>query len=189
MVFCSTMYCRWMQCDICTFKNDIQDEISSQYLTSYSGFKRTVNHCCLMIVLILIFIVQGYRPDIHWLGLIYYCFCAIAFNISITMVLSVLNMIARDTRKFVSSIMRLLLYLTPILWPLSRFEHYSKIAFIMKLNPIYYIVCGYRDCFFYHEGFWPYRYRAICFWIITLFLFAFGSVLMHKFKAKFADLI
>lgn len=151
--------------------------------------KELFNHCCLMIVLILIFIVQGYRPDIHWLGLIYYCFCAIAFNISITMVLSVLNMIARDTRKFVSSIMRLLLYLTPILWPLSRFEHYPKIAFIMKSNPIYYIVCGYRDCFFYHEGFWPYRYRAICFWIITLFLFSFGSVLMHKFKAKFADLI
>lgn len=151
--------------------------------------KELFNHLCLMIVLFVIFMFQGYTPNIHWLGLIYYCFCAIAFSLSVTMVLSVLNMIARDTKKFVSSMMRLLLYLTPILWPLSRFDSIPLLTTIMKINPIYYIVCGYRDCFFYHQGFLAYQNQAICFWIITIALFAFGSVLMYKFKAKFADLI
>lgn len=151
--------------------------------------KELFNHLCLMIVVVIIFIVQGYYPTIHWLGLIYYCFCGFILSWVVTLVLSVLNMIARDTKKFISSIMRLLLYLTPILWPLSRFDDYPWISYIMKANPIYYVVCGYRDCFFYHQGFWPYRYRAMCFWFIVVVLFAFGSLLMHKFKAKFADLI
>ncbi len=151
--------------------------------------KELFNHLCLMIVVIGIFVVQGYYPTIHWFGLIYYCFCGFVLSWVITLVLSVLNMIARDTKKFVASIMRLLLYLTPILWPLSRFDEYPWIKTVMKANPIYYVVCGYRDCFFYHQGFWPYRYRMLCFWAIVFVLFAFGSVLMHKFKAKFADLI
>ncbi|MDO4465956.1 MAG: ABC transporter permease [Bacillota bacterium] len=151
--------------------------------------KELFNHLCLMIVVFIIFMLQGIMPDVHWLGLLYYCFCAVCFCIALSMCTSVLNMLARDTKKFVSSIMRLLLYMTPILWPLSRFEEFKWIQYIMKANPIYYVVAGYRDCFFYHLGFWAYRYRALCFWAITLVLFVIGSVLMNKFKSKFADLI
>lgn len=151
--------------------------------------KELFNHACLMVIVFVIFTIQGIYPSVYWLGLIYYCFCAVCFSISITMCTSVLNMLARDTKKFVSSIMRLLLYMTPILWPLSRFDDIKWLQIIMKANPIYYVVAGYRDCFFYHLGFWPYRFRAMCFWAITITLFVIGSVLMHKFKAKFADLI
>ena len=60
-------------------------------------------------------------PSLYWLELIYYLFAAICLTISLAMITSVLNMLARDTRKLILACMRLLLYLTPILWPISRF--------------------------------------------------------------------
>ena len=96
-------------------------------------------------------------------------------------------MLARDMRKLVLALMRLLLYMTPILWNIKTLPGYLQR--IMLTNPIYYIVQGYRDCFFYHKGFMFYKYSMVSFWAITIFLFVFGSTMMYKFKAKFVDFI
>lgn len=143
---------------------------------------------CLFVILIIIFLTQGFYPSIHWLGLIYYLFCAIAFAVSLSLTTSVLNMLARDTRKLILACMRLLLYLTPILWNIERVGH-GVVAKIIMCNPIYYVVQGYRDCFFYHRGFMAYTWSMAWFWGITLLLFFFGSYMMYKFKTKFIDMI
>jgi len=145
------------------------------------------DHFCLMIILTVLFITAGYPPTIHWLGLVYYCTCGIVFSISLALTTSVLNMLARDTRKLILAIMRLLLYLTPILWDIKSLPGWMQR--IMLSNPIYYVVQGYRDCFFYHKGLLYYKYSAVCFWVFTLAFFMLGSVMMRKFKSKFVDFI
>lgn len=150
--------------------------------------EKLFDHFCLMIIVAVIFVTQGYYPSVHWLGLIYYLFCAIVFSVSLSLTTSVLNMLARDTRKLILACMRLLLYLTPILWDLNRVGH-GIVYKIIRCNPIYYIVQGYRDCFFYHKGFMEYSWSMAWFWGITLALFFFGSYMMYKFKTRFIDLI
>lgn len=150
--------------------------------------KEFFNHCCLMLIVFILFVLAGYYPSIHWLGIIYYMFCAIVFSISLSMTTSVLNMMARDTRKLVLACMRLLLYLTPILWNIPKGLP-GIVKTVLKINPIYYIVQGYRDCFFFHKGIWAYHNYMVAFWIITFVLFAFGSFMMYKFKHKFIDMI
>lgn len=152
--------------------------------------KEVFNHLCLMVILFVIFIAGGIYPTIHWLGLIYYLLCGTIFSIALSMTTSVLNMLARDTRKMILALMRLLLYVTPILWNLNDLTHLpSWVATVMRANPIYYIVQGYRDCFFYHKGIMFYSNSMIAFWIITLVLFVVGSHMMYKFKFKFIDMI
>lgn len=150
--------------------------------------KELFNHFFILSIVTVFLSVSGYPPTIHWLGLIYYCFCAFVFGVSLSLVTSVLNMLARDTRKLVLSCMRLLLYLTPILWPLSMTNNYA-IRVIMKFNPIYYIVTGYRDCIFYNNGIIHYWKQGVAFWVITLVLFVIGSMMMYKFKHKLIDMI
>ena len=149
--------------------------------------KELFHHFCIMIILVLSLAIGGYYPSVHWFGLIYYCICAIVFGISLSMTTSVLNMMARDTRKMILAFMRLLLYLTPILWDTSNLN--PLLQLIMKLNPIYYIVQGYRDCFFFHLGFEAYTVSMASFWVITIALFVFGSAMMYKFKHRFIDMI
>lgn len=149
------------------------------------------NHFILMIVLVVFLFTQHIYPSWEWIYLIYYLFCAMALGIAIALNVSVLNMITRDVRKLVLSIMRLLLYLTPILWPISRLnEAWMKpIVYLMKINPIYYVVCGYRDVFLYHHGIWYYHNQLFVFWAIVFGLFLSGSYLMYRFKRQMIDLI
>lgn len=152
--------------------------------------KELFNHLCLMIVLFFVFLYGGIYPTWQWFELLYYCFCGVIFSIALSMTTSVLNMMARDTRKLVLALMRLLLYLTPILWNLGDLTHMPAwVGYIMKANPIYYVVQGYRDCFFYHKGILFYSRPMIVFWLITVALFVFGSCMMYKFKHKFIDMI
>ncbi|WP_317316751.1 ABC transporter permease [Longibaculum muris] len=152
--------------------------------------KELFNHVCLMIVVLIIFLGYGIYPTLQWVQLIYYLFCGIVFAVCLSLTTSVLNMLARDTRKLILACMRLLLYVTPVLWSLDQISgKYRILKSIIKINPIYYVVQGYRDCFFYHYGVFHYWKSALAFWVITLVLFAFGSFMMYKFKHKFIDMI
>ena len=85
--------------------------------------------------------------------------------------------------------MRLLMYLTPIVWAPSKLANYKLLKFLMQFNPIDYIVQGYRDCFFYHQGIASFGIQIVIFWVITFVLLVCGSYMMYKFKHKFIDLI
>lgn len=154
--------------------------------------KELFNHFCLMALLIVFLLFQGIMPSLYWFELIYYLFAAIIFAISLSMITSVLNMLMRDTRKLILACMRLLLYLTPILWSIDRLKKSGLelfVRYIMKANPIYYIVCGYRDCFIFHRGILYYSKQMAFFWVFTIILFVIGCTLMYKFKHKFIDMI
>ena len=151
--------------------------------------KELFNHLCLLLIIMILIMCFGFMPNIHWLGLIYYMFCACIFSIALSMTTSVLNMLARDTRKLIMACMRLLLYLTPILWGHSNLEGRPLLALVMKFNPIDYIIQGYRDCFFFHEGLMSFGVQIIIFWSITFVLLLVGSMMMYKFKHKFMDMI
>lgn len=149
--------------------------------------KELFNHLCLMAVVIVLLVLRGHYPSYDWFFLLYYMVCGVFFSVALSLTTSVLNMLARDTRKFILACMRLLMYLTPILWDIQRVPH--SLQTVMRLNPIYYLVCGYRDCFFYHKGVLFYWKQLLVFWVWTFFLFVVGSAIMYRFRTRFMDLI
>lgn len=150
-------------------------------------FKELFNHFCMLIIIFFFYAWRGFTPSWNWLGIFYYTFCATVLSISLSMVTSVLNMFTRDVKKMVNSCIRLLMYLTPILWTIEKLSLVQMR--LVKANPLFYIVEGYRDCLFFHQGFLYYPHRIIGFWAVTIFLFLLGSWLMYKFKHKFIDLM
>ena len=124
--------------------------------------------------------------------MIYYAVCAFVFVEAVSMILSVLTMLWRDVKKLVTSLMRMLMYFSPVIWEChfaDNVPHHDILNFILKLNPVYYIINGYRDAVFYEKLFWEHPALTAYFWLVTLCLFAFGCMLMYKFKRKFIDLI
>ena len=152
------------------------------------ALQKLFDHFCIMAILVVVYACYGFFPTWHWLGLLYYMVCAILFAVSLSLVSSVLNMLARDTRKLILACMRLLLYVTPVLWNIERIDS-PLLRKLISCNPIYYIVQGYRDCFFYHKGFLAYGWSAAWFWGITIVLFFVGSSMMYRLKTRFINLI
>lgn len=144
-----------------------------------------ITHLIMLVILCGLLITQGALPSIINLKLIYYIFCAVFFSISFGLVFSVLNMLIRDTKKFVNSCMRMLFYITPILWTTEKFP--ATVCWLMKLNPLAYIIDGYRSSLFPQLAS-PEPAVSIAFWVITLSLFCTGCSLIYKNRRKFIDL-
>lgn len=149
--------------------------------------KEVFTHLITLLLGYLFIVFNGVRPNLLNLEILYYMFCGIAFSISLGMVTSVLNMFTRDVKKAINASMRLLMYVTPILWTMDKLP--KSVQSLMKCNPIYYIIEGYRDSLFYYEGILSRTHETIIFWIIVVVLFIVGSSLLYKFKRKFIDFI
>ncbi|MBE6060630.1 MAG: ABC transporter permease [Clostridium sulfidigenes] len=149
--------------------------------------EETIIHLCMLVIIYVIFLVRGMVPSLYNFQVLYYLICGMAFSVSLAMITSVLNMFTRDVKKIVNATMRMLMYITPILWTMDKMP--KNIQKIMKCNPIYYIVQGYRDSFFYHEGILSNINEMIVFWVIITTMFIAGSTLMYKFRHRFVDMM
>lgn len=154
--------------------------------------KEFFNHCCMLAIAFVTLLICGYLPNLYWLCIIYYAFCAFVLVESVAMILSVLTMIWRDIKKLVTSLIRMLMYFSPVIWECqfgSNVPYHNILNAVLKLNPLYYIITGYRDSVFYNKTFLDHPTMTLYFWCLALVLFTVGCTLMYKFKHKFVDMI
>jgi len=76
---------------------------------------------------------------------------------------------------------------TPIFWNIHIMP--PGIQTILKLNPMFYIVQGYRDSFIYFSPFWERPYQALYFWTTAITIFIIGALIFKKLKPHFADVL
>jgi lipopolysaccharide transport system permease protein len=118
---------------------------------------------------------------------VYYFFCLIIFSIGIGLLSSSLNVFFRDLSHIIRIFLQLLFWLTPIVWDLKIMP--DSIRFFFKLNPIHYIVQGYRDSLIYFIPFWYYPRETIYFWTVAFAVFFGGAFVFNRLRPQFADLL
>ena len=79
--------------------------------------------------------------------------------------------------------------MTPIMWNLNDMIQSTAIVRIFKLNPVYYIVDGFRNALLDKIWFWEKPVWTLGFWAITLFVFWFGVKIFEKVRVYFADVL
>jgi len=124
-------------------------------------------------------------PTWHWLELAYYLAAAWMFLIGFTLISSRLRAVYRDFFEFLNPVMRLLFYISSVVWPLESLP--EDLQFIMQLNPFAYIVEGYRKCLLYGESFLANWQQGLYFWGLTLALLLLGSMLHMRLRKRFID--
>jgi len=150
-------------------------------------FAEMINFFMTLVILEVIFLCHGYLPNWGYLNLIYYFFYMFALLASLALVTSVLTMVARDFQKLLSSLIRFLFYLTPILWDMSKMPQLYQS--IIGVSPFYYVITGFRDSMLYEVPFYVKTKEMLISWGIVILLFVFGCYLQEKFRNKFRDLI
>lgn len=152
---------------------------------SYVIFSRLYPHLLLVGISIIILQFMGFPITIYYFQLPYFIFATVSVLVSISLLTSALSTIIRDFQMIVVSVMRMLLYLTPILW--ARDLH-GFLGIIMKVNPFYYLVEGYRSSLIYNEWFIVTEWKfTLYFWFLVLLIFIIGSSVHVKFRRHFVD--
>ncbi|MEV5040033.1 ABC transporter permease [Peribacillus frigoritolerans] len=156
-------------------------------IPSYVIFAKLYQHLMLLGVIIILLGFTGYLPTLYILQLPYYVAATVLLLFSLGLITSTLSTIIRDVHNIIVSLMKVMFYLTPILWVMDAKEH-PTIVNIMKLNPLYYIVEGYRASLlgesWYLIAHWEY---TLYFWAAVIILFMIGSSLHVRFRDRFVD--
>lgn len=138
-------------------------------------------------MLFLMFVVYGYTPDIYTLQICYYLLGTICLVFGLSLITSSLAVFSKDVGQIVSMLIQFGFWGTPIFWSLKMIP--DGYQWILKLNPMYYIVEGYRCSFIYHQWFWERGLSTVFFWVFTLLIMVVGVLVFRKLRPHFADVL
>jgi len=144
-------------------------------------------HFFFILFMISVHIIYKVYPTIYCAQLIYYMFCLVFYILSISFISSSLVVFFKDIGQIISIILQFGMWLTPILW--SYTEVAENYRWIFKINPLFYIVEGYRDAMFNHVWFWEKINESLWFWDISIIYFILGIIFFKKLKPHFADVL
>lgn len=147
----------------------------------------TFIHAFFVVVLLLIAVGYGYTPTVYTIQIFYYSFCAFVLVLAISYVTCAVVVFFRDLQQIITIVLQIGMWATPILWDISMLSDKMKPFF--KLNPMVYIVNGFRSSIYDQEWFFEHFYSSTYFWIFTITLFCVGSLIFKRLKVHFADVM
>jgi lipopolysaccharide transport system permease protein len=151
-------------------------------------FSSLIIHFFFIAVIFVMFTLYGYPPSLYNLQVFYYLFCSIVLLLGLTWLTSSLTLFLKDTGQVVTMLLQFAFWMTPIFWSPKNLS--TKTMNLIKLNPVYYIVEGYRESFIYKTWFWEKHYMmTLYFWSVAMFFFFLGAVVFRRLRPHFADVL
>lgn len=138
-------------------------------------------HLILLSIVLIYLGVSGYIA-VEWLQLPLYLGLALALVWFWSLLAAPLGAVSKDFGHFVRAIVRVLLWVSGILWSIQN-VHIGWIREIMELNPIYFIAEGYRKSLIYHEWFFEDMQSFVIF-MIELAILAIVAIIIYKRTRK-----
>ena len=120
-------------------------------------------HGFFVILAIILYMCNGRFPDMYYLQIFYYSACAFFL---VTGLCYATSAIAE-----------------------SMIGVQSRLYKILQLNPMFYIVSGYRDAFIIKRWFWERPNWTIYFWVVSIICFLFGNWIFKRLRIHFADVL
>ena len=129
----------------------------------------------------------GYLPDLYTLQVVYFTLCMFALTLAMSYITCSVVVFFRDLGQVISIALQVGIWITPIMWNIEVLPRPLQVLF--KLNPVFYIVDGYRMALLDKMWFWEHFYSTAYFWIFTVVCFLFGALIFKRLKVHFADVL
>ena len=147
----------------------------------------TFIHVFFVFVLLVVAACYGFFPTVYTIQLVYYSFCLFVFVLALCYSTCAVVVFFRDLAQIINIMLQIGMWATPILW---NMEVLSPVwVTILKINPLVYIVNGYRDAIYGQRWFWQDFFSTMYFWIVTVVLFGVGAAVFKRLKVHFADVL
>lgn len=159
----------------------------SQILPAVKIASSAVTHVVFLMLLLGLIIFQGLDVSFWFFQFLYYLFAMCVLALGISWLASSLNVFVRDVGQIVGVVIQVGFWATPIFWDIAIMP--ERIQFYLKLNPMFYIVQGYRESFIFFVPFWAHPWLTIYFWSVALGIFILGAMTFQMLKPQFADVL
>ena len=146
-----------------------------------------ITHAVFLVMLIALILLYRMPLSLYWLQALYYFTAMAVLALGISWITSSVNIFARDTSQIVNVVLQFGFWGTPVFWDPGIMP--EKVLFLLKLNPMFYIVQGYRDSFIYFVPFWSHWQMTLYFWGVTGVVFILGATIFLRLRPHFADVL
>jgi teichoic acid transport system permease protein len=147
----------------------------------------TFVHLFFVVLVFLICLSVNLPITMHSIQIVYFSFCIFILALGLSYLTASLVPFSKDVGQIVAVILQFGFWLTPIVWNQNILP--AKWLFFFKMNPVYYVVQGYRDALINKIWFWERPISTLYFWIATGVIFYLGRIIFKKLKPHFADVL
>lgn len=148
----------------------------------------TFTHLFFVLILLLVAAVYGYYPTVYTVQLFYYSACLFVFVLALSYTTCAVVVFFRDLSQIINIALQIGMWATPILWDINGLKD-DRWVVVLKVNPLVYIVNGYRSAIYERQWFYEDFFSTMYFWIITVVLFGIGALIFKRLKVHFADVL
>ena len=144
-------------------------------------------HAFFVLLLLVLYFVFHFSPSLYLIQLIYYSFCMFFLALAISYSTCAIVVFFRDLSQIIGILLQVGMWATPIMWEIGVIP--EKYRIIFKLNPVFYIINGYRSALFEKQWFFEDFYSTMFFWITAAIIFGVGALIFKRLKPHFADVL
>lgn len=144
-------------------------------------------HLGLLAAATVVFAVTG-RLTWAFLQIFYGAVCLFLLMWVLDLFFSALVVVSRDFEYFLKSAVQVLFWLSPILWRVDRIREYRWLYWIVRANPISYVIEVYRDAFFGRVCF-VHTAQLACFWAEMIVGVLLACFVYKRLEGEFADIL
>ena len=147
-------------------------------------------HGFFVLLAIILYICNGRFPDWYYLQILYYSACVFFLVLGLCYATSAIAVLFRDLNQIIGIGLQVGVWLTPIMWVSESMIGTNSLLYkILQLNPVFYIVSGYRDAFIIKRWFFERPVWTLYFWIFAICCFLFGNWIFKRLRVHFADVL
>lgn len=151
-------------------------------ITSHMGV-----HAIFLTAVILFGVSQGQSSGAATLGILVYFLMMVALLLGLGWAVAAISVFSKDASNLVLLISQFGFWLTPIFWDVSQLP--QKAQWLVQLNPMYYIVAGYRRCFFGYDYSTDQLLRDGVFFIAIIALLFAGRYVFRRLQPHFLEVL
>ncbi len=142
-------------------------------------------------LMMVLYTLAGHFPNLYWLQVFYYSGCLFMYCLGVSFATCAIVVFFRDLSQIITIIIQVQVWLTPIMWDFNDMAASGRmpgwLIQLFKLNPMFYIVHGYRDSMINQVWFFERLNLTVYFWVVTGIFFVLGAFIFKRLKVHFAD--
>jgi lipopolysaccharide transport system permease protein/teichoic acid transport system permease protein len=146
-----------------------------------------MTHAVFLAILMVLMVFQQTPFRVHMIQFLYYLVSMTVLALGLGWAVSALNVFIRDVSQITRVVLQVGFWATPVFWDIAIMP--PRVQTLLKLNPMFYVVQGYRESFLYAVPFWEHPWLTCYFWAVTVAALLGGALIFRKLKPQFADVL
>lgn len=157
-------------------------------IPTFVNMSKFIIHLILIYLVMIIFRLFGYTLDIYMLQLPFYMLLTFIFFNVWGLFSAPLAVISKDYSNLVKSFITAIFWLSGIMWNPDTIKN-TVLKKFLKINPITYLVNGYRNCFINKVWFWESPKTLLCFIATTVILGILALWVYRRLRKEIPDVL